>query len=297
MSISEARKIISTVFPYAVTAAQYSLRIQPDIAGHASKESSNSFGAALSDADLSIQCFFEVLLLARFPKLKFYGEEYASSLNTKYLAGTEFGESNEILALLDPIDGTRFYLDRCDNFQVIFGLATAEEYLACLAISPGMNRYYVGIKGEGLRSATLNVPLARAEPLMLEKTSKKILLGLDSSLHRDLLPGYEIMDVDRDYSISPRSSNLNGILKGELGGCITSQIALIDGLALLFLAEEGGAIVTDHFGNPLPAPGTAYKEESVEGALAHTSFYLPGAVAALTPEMHRDILSALSGER
>lgn len=121
-------EILEYLLPHLITASRYSRRIQPQIASQPSKEADNIFAAALSDADLSIQSFIEVALLAKYPSLRFYGEEHAASMNTKYLHGIEFGGEDELLALLDPIDGTRLYLDQRDDYMILFGLMTPKEW-------------------------------------------------------------------------------------------------------------------------------------------------------------------------
>ncbi|MEC4804819.1 MAG: hypothetical protein SAJ12_10390 [Jaaginema sp. PMC 1079.18] len=57
------RQILSTLFPYLKTAALYARQIQSAIASQPSKtEADNFFGAALTDADLSVQTAIEVAL-------------------------------------------------------------------------------------------------------------------------------------------------------------------------------------------------------------------------------------------
>src|SRR5262245_43147162 len=84
-----------------VTAGDYALAIQPRVAGPEQKSGHNDWVSALTDADLSVQSYFEVATLARFPTVHFFGEEYAQSLNQKY-----FPRDAEFSVHLDPINAT-----------------------------------------------------------------------------------------------------------------------------------------------------------------------------------------------
>ena len=117
-------------------AAGYARHIQTRIKTLPAKdEGDNFFATALTDADLSIQTAIEVALLAHFPQIRFFGEEYEQSRNTKYFRSTEFDSQGDYLITLDPIDGTKFYLDGFDNYQIILSILNADEFEAVIAIS------------------------------------------------------------------------------------------------------------------------------------------------------------------
>ena len=59
--------MVETYLPVMVTAGDYARRIQPRIAGPARKAGQNPWVQAITDADQSVQTFFEVTTLARFP--------------------------------------------------------------------------------------------------------------------------------------------------------------------------------------------------------------------------------------
>ena len=127
-------KILQTLLPHLRVAAGYAQQIQNKIISLPAKDAGDNFlSAALTDADLSIQTMIEVALLGTFPDLAFYGEEYEQSRNTKYFTSTELGTKNDYLITLDPIDGTQYYLDGFDNYQVILSILNAEEYEAAIA--------------------------------------------------------------------------------------------------------------------------------------------------------------------
>ncbi|MEM1239921.1 MAG: inositol monophosphatase family protein, partial [Cyanobacteria bacterium P01_H01_bin.26] len=105
------REILAALLPNLKVAAGYAQKIQASIVAQPDKfESDNFFATALTDADLSIQTFMEVTLLSLFPDIRFYGEEFEQTYNTKYFRSIEFGPQDDYLVTLDPIDGTRFYM-------------------------------------------------------------------------------------------------------------------------------------------------------------------------------------------
>lgn len=78
------RLILETLLPQLKVAAGYARNLQPQIAALPAKEKGNNFfAAALTDADLAIQNLIEVALLGAFPQIRFYGEEFEQSRNTK----------------------------------------------------------------------------------------------------------------------------------------------------------------------------------------------------------------------
>ena len=77
-------EIVSFLLPQLLTAGRYAARIQQRIHARPAKSGDTEFQQALTDADLSVQGFLEVVMLSRFPGVKFFSEELADSLNAKY---------------------------------------------------------------------------------------------------------------------------------------------------------------------------------------------------------------------
>ena len=91
------------------------------------------------------------------------------------------------------------------------------------------------------------------------------------------------ISVSEDYACDRPIPNVNGILKGQLGGVVLSAGKFIDGAALAFLAQEAGCIVTDHQGQSLP------RLDECE------DYAWPGVAIATAPDLHRDLIKALEG--
>lgn len=277
------RQILETLLPPLRLAANYSRQIQSKIAAQPSKDGPNPFSMALTDADLSIQTFVEVVLLGSFPNIRFYGEEFEQSYNTKYFRAIDLGPAGDYLVTLDPIDGTRFYMDGFPNYQIILTVLNADGFEAVLALSPAEDQYYYALRGQGTRVGQLTQSLDECAPLQLSP-AQPILLGTRiAPLKPQLSDRYPVISVSEDYSTASQIPNVNGVLKGQLGGVILAAGKFIDGAALAFLAQEAGCIVTDHQGQPLPRLDQC------------TDYAWPGLAIAVSQEMHRDLLSALKG--
>ncbi|GAB4364410.1 MAG: hypothetical protein Kow00121_00040 [Elainellaceae cyanobacterium] len=279
------RLILETLFPYLKAAAAYARHIQAQIAAHPEKEADNLFGAALTDADLSIQTMVEVALLGAFPNIRFYGEEYEQSYNTKYFRAIDLGEQGDYLVTLDPIDGTQFYLDGHTNYQIILSVLDSDEFAAVMAITPAENTYCYALRGQGCWQGSLEAGLDNCEPLQIKATNSTVLLGwgmegLAPSLSKD----YKVISVATSYSADVQIPNINGMLSGDLAGAVTRSGKFIDGAALAFLAQEAGCIVSTHDGNPLPP------------LFACEDYARPGLAIAVSSEVHQQLIKALQGK-
>ena len=277
------REIIATLLPHLRVAAGYARNLQSKIKSLPDKNTGdNFFTAALTDADISIQTLVEVALLGSFPEIRFYGEEYEKSCNTKYFRSLELGQKGDYLVTLDPIDGTKFYLDGNDNYQIILNVLDVEDFAAVLAISPAKNCYYYTFRGEGVYHGSLDLDLARCKPLKINKPKHKILLGWDMAYLKPALDGnkYDILDLENSYSANQNFPNYNGIFSEDLIGWVTKRGKFIDSAALAFMAKEAGCTVTDFEGLPLPALHSC----------EHYSY--SGIIVGANSEVHQDLLTA-----
>lgn len=275
--------IIKALFPHLRVAAAYASHIQSRIVARPAKGGFDSFfGAALSDADLSIQTMVEVALLGTFPDICFYGEEYEQSYNTKYFRAIDLGSKDDYLVTLDPIDGTRFYLDGHHNYQIILTVLNWDEFEATIALTPAQGTYYYALRGQGCWQGSLDGGLESAQPLTIGTIGTTILLGWGmEALAPSLRERYHVIDVATSYSTTVQIPNVNGMLSGELAGAVIRAGKFIDGAALAFLAQEAGAIVTTLTGEPPPPLYTCRNYER------------PGLIIAASPAVHEHLLAAV----
>jgi fructose-1,6-bisphosphatase/inositol monophosphatase family enzyme len=276
------RQILVTLLPQLRIAAAYARQIQSQIVAHPDKSADNFFAAALTDADLSIQTFIEVTLLGTFPELRFYGEEYEKSYNTKYFRAIDLGEKDDYLITLDPIDGTQFYLDGHSNYQIILSVLNWDDYEAVIAITPAQDLYYYALRGAGCWSGPLAADLADCQPVEIKATDATLFLGWGmGGMAPHLQDRYRVIEIANAYSKETQVSSVNGLLSGEVAGAALRGGQWIDSAALAFMAQEAGCIVTDLDGKPL-APLHACQD--------YRRF---GLLVAASPTIHRDLLAAV----
>ncbi len=275
-----AREIIETLYPILRMAGRYALAIQSRVAAQEDKSGHNIFATALSDADLSVQNLIEVAMLANFPDLPFFGEEQAASVNTKYFTATRFGYAGDILVLLDPIDGTRYYLDGLD-FQIILSVCSPQGFLATIAIMPRRNTVVYAIAGEGCFCGSLDSTLDECQPLTLSpKDSPHILVAMGAQMDRTkLAPSVQVTDLTNDYG--PSAPNMFNYLLGEIDAVVIRSGNLIDSSALVFMAQEAGGVASTSTGEPVPPP-MEYNQ----------SLRCGGLVLANNAELHKQLLEA-----
>ncbi len=277
------RQIIAALLPHLKVAAAYAQEIQSRIAEQPEKDyPDNPFASALTDADLSIQTFVEVLLLGYFPQLRFFGEEHEKSFNTKYFRSITLGPQGDYLVTLDPIDGTRFYADGHPYYQIILNVLNGDGFEAVLLINPAQDQYFYALRGEGTFRGRLTEALEDCQPHRIIPQQNAIYLGGGMGAAGAKLAGqYEIYDLHEMYSAEAAMPNTAGLLNGTFAGAVLAGAQFIDGAAIAFLAQEAGCIVTTHDGNPPPPLKDC------------PSFVWPGIVVATSEAVHRDLLQAV----
>lgn len=273
--------IIQYLLPYVATAGKYSAYVQHRVGTHAAKDGATPFHHALSDADITIQSYLEVVLLARFPTVSFFSEEGEQSLNVKY-----FPEKAPLEVLLDPIDGTRSYIDNRTHYQVIVTIHDSKEIVGALCYQPRLGRCYVATKSEGAYVLTHNEVLtgARGTRLTLSNATGPVLVFNRPDLVIKISPRLEIRDIVSEYADTPGRYNSTDLLIGAAIATISSPCQAIDGGALSFIAQEAGAIVSDFDGNPMGDFRTSTKRT------------LPGIIASSSLNVHETILRAIQQE-
>ncbi len=270
--------IIQHLLPYVATAGTYSSCIQNRVGQHAAKDGATSFHQALSDADLTIQSYLEVIMLARFPELSFFSEEHEQSLNVKY-----FRPNASLEVLLDPIDGTRCYLDNREHYQIIVAIHDHTELVGALLFQPRLDRCYTAVRGEGayVLNHTEVSRAARGARLSLSATSGPVLMFNQPELLATLSPHFDARDIIVEYAKNPGRYNSTDILEGGALACIHSPCQAIDGGAIAFIAREAGAVVTDFAGNDMGNFRDSAKR------------IVPDILVSTCPKAHQKILSTL----
>jgi len=271
-------EILRYLLPFVATAGDYSAYIQNRVGSHKAKDGATAFHHALSDADLTIQSYLEVALLAQYPAVSFFSEEQDSSLNAKY-----FSEKAPLEVLLDPIDGTRAYIDNRAHYQVIVTIHGESEIVGALCYMPRRDICYVATRGEGAFRLTHAEARARGggTRLTLQQASGPILVFNQPDLIRKLSPHFEVRDIVEEYSRQPGRYNFTDFLEGSAIATINMPCQAIDGGALAFIAKEAGARVSDATGSPVGSYRDSPKRT------------VPCVITSSSHELHDRILRAL----
>lgn len=285
LSTASPRYMISSLLPTLKMAARYAHQIQSRISARPDKDHDNIFGAALSDADLSVQITLEVALLGLFPDIRFYGEEFEQTYNTKYFRGITLGKTGDYLVTLDPIDGTRFYLDGHDNFCVILTIMNHDDYEAAIALFPAREQYYVAFRDQGAFWGTFADDLDDCLSFQLAPQTDQVYVGRNIPQIFDAFQAhcpdrYTLTSLVTDYDANSPTPNHTSVLSGECCGSILDTGKWIDAAAIAFMAEAAGGVVTQWDGSPL-TPLHTNQPTYDRGAL----------VIAASAAIHNDLLT------
>lgn len=253
------KEILSALLPFLKVAGAYAAQIQQNISTRPDKyEGDHIFANALTDADLSIQTFMEVVLLAKFPDVRFYGEEYETTYNTKYFRAIDLGPQGDYLITLDPIDGTLYYKDGHPNYLVILTILNADNFEAAIALSPANDCYYYSLRDQGTFKGSMADSLDECKPLKIDDPGETVLIGWGLSDEADKVRSHfsSVIDIKTDYSKTTPVPPINGLLTGEVAGVMLASAQFIDTAALAWMASEMGYAITTFDGSALPPLST-----------------------------------------
>lgn len=275
------RDIISYLLPFVATAGAYSVQVQREVGTHGAKDGATKFHHALSDADLTIQGYLEVVLLAQFPHLSFFSEEQEQSLNRKY-----FAEDYELEVLLDPIDGTRAYIDNREFYQIIVTIHDRKGIVGSLCHMPRRDRCYIATRGGGAFVLSHAEVQARGQGrrLTLPQPRGPVLVFNAPDLVEKLSPHMTVKDLAVSYEAAGERHYSTDLLEGLAVATLQRPVQAIDGASIGLIAAEAGAIVTDFAGKPLGSFRGSEKR------------VLPNILVAADRHVHELILKALADE-
>ena len=114
----------------------------------------------LTLADLEVDALIGRFLLEHFPDIPVVTEERAASHEQNLFGGTFF--------LVDPIDGTREFINKRDEFTVNIALVEEGRPVAGIVCAPALGTCYSGVVGEGAWEGSIGAeggtPIAVAVP-------------------------------------------------------------------------------------------------------------------------------------
>lgn len=261
-----------------VTAGDYALAIQPRIAGPPPKDGHNAWVSALTDADLSVQNFFEVATLARFPGVHFFGEEHAQSLNQKY-----FPADAQFSVHLDPVNGTFLYKNQRPRWDIIVSIAERRRLVAAISYVPSSGRFYCAIRDRGaLTGERRHARLADLVPLHTRPGSRECLTYQAPEVNERLRGEFDCYDIVTDDDPARGLDNLNEFYSGRLAAFACRSGECLDWGAAAFIATQAGGKASHLDGSPLGIFEDFDPQDTVD------------MVVAADPATHAAIMSRLT---
>ncbi len=247
-----------------VTAGDYALAIQSQVAGPRQKDGHNEWVSALTDADLSVQNFIEVATLARFPGVHFFGEEHAQSLNQKY-----FPRDAEFAVHLDPVNGTFLYKNQRPGWDIIISIAERRRLAAAISYVPSSGRFYLALRDGGALTGERRHPrLADLVPLHTRPGSAECLTYQTPEVNDRLRGEFNCHDIVLDDDPARGLDNLNEFYSGRLAAFACRAGECLDWGAAAFIAVQAGGKASHLDGSPLGIFDDFDPQESVDMLVA-----------------------------
>lgn len=192
-------------------------------------------GHPVTTADLEANTLLHDRLIGAFPQAGWLSEE--SRDNPERL-------NNEWVWVVDPLDGTKEFIEGIDEFAVSIGLVRGHEPVLAVTYNPAADIRVSSIKGSGTFANDLPVTLTSRTVL-----AGAVTLASRSETRRGLFKPYErLLDVRPTGSIAHK---LAQFASGQSD--VTFSLAPKnewDICAGVMLARESGATVTDLDGKP-----------------------------------------------
>lgn len=160
----------------------------------------------LTEADLEIDRFLFGELENAFSNIPIVTEERAQSHTLDVSKGMFF--------LVDPIDGTKEFINKSDEFTVNIGLLNEGMPVAGIVCAPALNECYLGIVGEG--ATLLDMKTNNSKSISVSNANNEALLVVASRSH--LTPeNQHFIDINNVSETKNAGSSLKFCLlaKGE----------------------------------------------------------------------------------
>jgi myo-inositol-1(or 4)-monophosphatase len=221
----------------------------------------------VTDADLASQAAIREVIAARFPDHVFIGEEQPPEAYPT--------RADQLHWIVDPLDGTTNYIHGVPCYAVSVAVARGSEVLAGVVYEPVHDQCYAAAAGLG---AWCNgAKLATSRVGRPDEALVAVSLPARVERHaRDLLDFIEATQVCQGVRRTGSAAlNLANVASGVFDAFWASHIHPWDVAAGVLLVREAGGIVTARDGSQF-------------------ELWRPDFLAVATPELHRDLLNALT---
>jgi fructose-1,6-bisphosphatase/inositol monophosphatase family enzyme len=272
--------MVETYLPVLVTAGDYARRIQPRITSQSPKPGQNAWVQAITDADQSVQTFFEIATLAHFPDAGFFGEEQELSRNTGY-----FPAAAATMVWLDPIDGTYLYKNQRSGWQIILSITRDARLMAVICYLPVSGRFNLAVRGCGAFTGGRACRTLNDMQPLATRSGSGVCVSYQAPAELERLRGnWNAFDIVVDDDPQRDFENLNDLFTGRLDGFVSQSCDLLDWGALGYIVANAGGMVSGLDGKPL---------DIFENFSARSSPILVSS----SPSVHERLLATLKNAR
>lgn len=188
----------------------------------------------VTEKDRETEQFFVDLIQKHYPEHYILGEEGICSAK-------EYDPLNEVVWIIDPIDGTTNFVHQKQNFSISLAIYIKGEGKIGIIYDPIKNECFHALKGEGaylnekklemLRTTTVEEALIAINSLWLTPNSLFDHLSLQTLVRQ----------VRGTRSLGSAALEIASVASGRLDGYITLRLAPWDFAAGLVILEEVGA--------------------------------------------------------
>ena len=217
-------------------------------------ELENQAKSALTEADLRVQEEMLKYFLDNGYNFRIFAEE-----ETRFV--DQFPKDGDVTVSLDPIDGTRAYMNNLPNFCTVIAVYQKGCLDGVLVNTPAFERAYTATR-DGSKSMLWTPDgtggFARQEFLYLPKVKDTVLTynpkkaDPDGSTAKrlDILRslGIAVNEIDKK-EMTDHSIGINSILRGEINAYFRTDVPCLDWGPISLLMEKAGGAVTDYDGN------------------------------------------------
>jgi myo-inositol-1(or 4)-monophosphatase len=221
----------------------------------------------VTDADLASQAAVRDVIAARFPDHSFVGEEQPPGVRTSH--------DDELVWIVDPLDGTTNYVHGYPCYAVSVALARAGKPLVGAIFDPLIDDMYVAVAGHGAWCNGERIGVSSVTDLEQSLVS----ISLPPQVPRDspdLLDFVEVVQICQGVRRTGSAAlNLAFVARGFLDAFWANFIHPWDVAAGVLLVSEAGGIVTARDGREF-------------------DLWNPPFLAAANPQLHAALLGVLT---
>jgi len=221
----------------------------------------------VTDADVASQAAVQGVIAAQFPNDAFLGEEQTSK--------SARPKNDELIWIVDPLDGTTNYVHGYPNYAVSVAVARGNDLLAGVIYDPVHDQCFSAAKGQGA--------WCDGEQLKTSSTTRiseaLIAVSLPARVPRDSPDLLDFIEATQLYQAVRRSGsaalNLAHVAAGTLDAFWAAHIHTWDVAAGVLLIREAGGVVTGRNGKTF-------------------DLWNPHFISAASEPLHREISKALT---